>query len=734
MNRYLLVLTCFFLFSTLRITGGVVAQQASTAPSDEATAVAETGVLIEIPVPLNSRGVERTIVQLSRLTVSARNERVTVVLRFGRSNDAREGEKLATDSTQMEDALKLARAISGPDLRRVRSVGWIDSDVTGNAVMVALACESLLVSPGGSIGTVIDEGALADETSSLIFRSIAKRRSLLPEPVVSALIEPDLELADVRLADGTQRFAAGEDLQSLRQSGEVVEETIWSSSFEPLTLSADRLRQLRAATAIVSDADEVADRLGLSGLRGTELDDSSEAVGVFVRLNGSIHPQRVRRWQTNLAATIEQGKANTWLIEIDSPGGDLSASGSLAAMLADPGSSIRAVGGYVSREARGDAAMIALACRPLNMHPDATIGGSGADAISPQDVQRQRQLIDMIAQATNRSEVLIRGLLNPKLPVHRYVNRQTGRVRYAIPSELTAEFEADPGNDEADVSAVWKREQRIELAEGLSAKAAIELGLADGIVESLPAAAATIGLASVPESLADRGLIRWVEKIGRNDALAFGLLMIGFMFLSTEASAPGLGFPGFLAMLCFAFFFWTKFLAGTAEWLELLAFGLGLMCLAIEIFVLPGFGIFGVGGLVLTVLGVVLMSQTFVIPKNAYQAGELVGGIWMVLGSMIGMIVGFFLVRTFLPQAATAAGLAMRAPSASIETFERLADFDRLLGQTGVAATRLRPSGKARFDELLVSVVSDGTAVEPGQEVRVIEVLGNRIVVEAVDE
>ncbi|GAB5515980.1 NfeD family protein [Rhodopirellula baltica] len=211
------------------------------------------------------------------------------------------------------------------------------------------------------------------------------------------------------------------------------------------------------------------------------------------------------------------------------------------------------------------------------------------------------------------------------------------------------------------------------------------------------------------------------------------LLVIGFMMLSIEASAPGLGLPGFISLVCFAFFFWIKYLAGTAEWAELLAFGLGLACIGIEIFVLPGFGIFGVGGLILTAIGVMLMSQTFVIPQNAYQLGELTRGLWVALGGLGGCVLGMILVRMYLPQAALATGLSMGVPEANLDESERLAHYDDLMGQTGEATTPLRPSGKARFGERIVPVVSDATAIDAGQSIRVIQVLGNRITVEAVD-
>lgn len=698
-------------------------------------ATADEGHLIEVASPLTTRQAEKTLAQLSRLAESARDDRVTVVLHLSGNGSSEAGDQSASgNTTSLEDSLRLARAISGPDLKRVRTVAWIDSAVTGNEVLLALACEAIVVSPTGSLGTVTNGNAPVDETTAVIYQSIAKRRGLLPEPLVSALIDPDKELAKVRLAGNESRFAIGEELDQLRQQGDVIEETIWSSSWEPLVLTADQLRQVRAATAIVSDQNEVADRLGLSSLRSGRADEIENAVGVYVRINGAITRQRVRRWQTNLAATTESGETNTWLIEVDSPGGDLPGSVALAAVIADPGSSIRTVGGFVSREARGDAALLALACRPLKLHAEATLGGSGADAMTADEIERQRELIDLIAQSTNRSETLIRGLLDPDLAVHRYVHRQTGRVRYAVPSELIASYQDDPANQGTDASSVWKRGERIDLAKGVSAQLAIELGLADGVADSLAAAAASVGMTTVPPPLDDRGLIRWVERMGRNNGLAFALLVIGFMLLSTEASAPGLGLPGFLSMLCFAFFFWSKFLAGTAEWAELLAFGLGLACIGIEIFVLPGFGIFGFGGLVLTILGVVLMSQTFVIPRNAYQAGEAMGGVWMALGGMGGLILGLIAVRTFLPKAATAAGLAMEVPRAEIEQHERVADYNHLVGQTGIAATRLRPSGKARFGDELVSVISDGSSLEAGEPIRVLQVLGNRIIIEAVNE
>jgi membrane-bound serine protease (ClpP class) len=57
-------------------------------------------------------------------------------------------------------------------------------------------------------------------------------------------------------------------------------------------------------------------------------------------------------------------------------------------------------------------------------------------------------------------------------------------------------------------------------------------------------------------------------------------------------------------------------------------------------------------------------------------------------------------------------------------------DGDRsLVGRSGVALTILRPAGKARIDDRMIDVVSDGPFIEQGAAVVVLEVLGNRVVV-----
>lgn len=701
-----------------------VTMLAAPAPSWGQAGEAKRGYLVDVPMPLTSDDVGALLRQLRNLGESTgEGERTTVVLRY--SAEAGDGAE-----TTFEDALRLARAITAPELRRIKVVSLVETEVRGHSILPILASDSLLVSPSGVIADASAAEEIMDETVELTYGSIARRRSLFPPAVVAALIDPSLELALVSKVGGEQVFASGDQLQQLRESGDVLKEDIWSAAGTPLRLGAERLRTARIAAGVVDTVQRAAEVLDLAELNtATAASAEGEASGVLLEISGSIASNRSRRWQSNLAATLQSGEINTWLVAIDSSGGDLSESASLAGWFARPEPPLQTVAGVIRGEARGDAALVALACKPLLMTPDATLGGPGSDAIGADDVQRQAELIEQIAEQAQRPAALIRGLLDRDLVVYRYTHRRTGRVRYATEQGLVEGAE-DP---EAE-AAQWQRGEVIDLAEGLSASQAIALGLADAETESLESAARRVGLDGVPEPVADRKIIRFVEQIGRSNGLAFLLLFIGFITLSSEASAPGLGVPGFVSMLCFAFYFWIKFLAGTAEWLELLAFVLGIACIALEVFLLPGFGIFGIGGLALTMLGVVLMSQTFVIPRNVYQLEVLTQGIWIALGGLAGMIGGVVAVRTLMPHVPVLRGLVMEMPDATLaDAQERLADYAYLKGQTGIATTPLRPSGKVRFGETIVGVVSDGSAVAPGDAVRVVEVYGNRIVVEAIE-
>ncbi|MEO1525252.1 MAG: NfeD family protein [Planctomycetota bacterium] len=684
---------------------------------------ARTGYLIDVPVPLGSQTANELLAKLNRLAESApEDERLDVVLRY--SKDSSGGE-----ATSFEDALKVARAITGDDsLRSIRVISLLETKLTGHSVLPVLASDALLVSAdAGLIDASAGDGRV-DETVRLSYETIASQRGLFPPPLVRALIDPDKELALVVKVDGGKSLSAGNDLVKLRESGDVLSEEVWSASGVPANVTADQLRSAKIAAGVVATLEEAGEILDLASIAPIE-DNlvTGEANGSLLEIAGSISGARVRRWQSNLNGSLTSGDVNTWLIAFDSTGGDIDQTATLASLFALPEPPLRTVVGYVNDQARGDSALAALACKPLYMHPEATIGGEGGDVVTLSDLDNHAELIELVARNTKRPAGLIRGLLCPELEVFRYTNRKTGQVKYTTPEDLV--IGVDNPALERDR---WEQGERIEFKEALTAARAIELGLADFRSDSLEDVSLRSGLSGTPELISDRGIVRFVERLGRSQGLMMILLMVGFVALSAEMNAPGLGVPGFIALVSFGLFFWMNHLAGTAEWLELILLLLGLVCIFLEIFVIPGFGVFGIGGLIMTIASIVLMSQTFVLPQNSYQLGVITRGIWAALGGVLGLFGGFVLMRQLFPHVPLFKHLIMETPDAvAIDEAEKMADYGWLLNQSGETTTPLRPSGKARFGDDIVQVVSDGAMVEKGVSVKVVEVQGAKVVVEA---
>ena len=685
----------------------------------------KSGYEANVPNPLDAAAATQLVEDLTELANSVpADRRTTVLLKF-------QSDSTAPGKTTFEDALKVARGITSPELRRLKIVAFLDGEITGHSVLPIIASEALVTTREAVIGNAVAYETQADPTILLTYESIAERRGLFPTPVVAALADPGLELAEVTRVGGEQEYATTKTLSELRKEGKILKENIISPDGIPLKLDAKQLRSARISAGIVDTVEQGLELLDLAQLRPLKQAALlGEAKGAMLEITGAITGGRVKRWQSNLSATLKSGETNTWLISMDSTGGDLNGSMILAGWFSKPEPPLRTVAANITGEARGDAALVALACKPLLMGPDSTIGGPGSYAITTEGLQPYNEVIEQIATSTNRPAALIRGILDPTTVVYRYTNRKTGRIRYSTEQDLVLNVD-DPEIEKAK----WNRGEQIELSKALDAATAISLGLADGEAASAADAANSLGLTETPPLVSDRGFVRFVENIGRSKSIAFLLLFVGFIALSAEASSPGLSVPGFIALTCFALFFWMKFLAGTAEWLELVAFTLGLICIGIEIFVLPGVGIFGVGGVLLMILGIVLMSQTFILPQNSFQYQMLNQGIWTALAAVLGLIAGVVGMRYALPHVPLFRGLMMEPVNETrINEAEKLADYGNLLGCIGVTTTPLRPAGKIKVDEQLLQVVSDGSVIAKGQRVKITEVNGTRVVVEAEED
>ena len=269
--------------------------------------------------------------------------------------------------------------------------------------------------------------------------------------------------------------------------------------------------------------------------------------------------------------------------------------------------------------------------------------------------------------------------------------------------------------------------------EGLTADTAWQRGIAKNLVLDMQRLENYYNIEN-PETLTPTKTDKMIESLAQFLAgpMISSLLLFGAMFLiSTEMSNPGISIPGFLGTLCLILFFWSQYLDGNAHWLEILLFIAGAIFILMEIFVLPGLGVFGIGGLLMVVCSIVLASQTFIIPSNSEEFARLPVSLGMVAAASSGFLVALAVLRKVLPNTPYFQKMMLAPPTRDPELRDReaIVDWSEMLGKTGVAITPLIPAGKARIAGKLLDVITDGRVVEKGQSIIVQEAVGNRIVV-----
>jgi membrane-bound serine protease (ClpP class) len=211
------------------------------------------------------------------------------------------------------------------------------------------------------------------------------------------------------------------------------------------------------------------------------------------------------------------------------------------------------------------------------------------------------QLRDL-AEARGRPPALAEAMVNMDLVVYQVTNRQTGEQTFMSDEEIQASD--DPDVWEKGRPVLESREKHFLEVNGLRA---VELRLADGNAQDLSELIGVLGLVEPPRVLRPTAVDTAVFIL--NLPLVTGLLfVIGLVALYVEFSAPGISIGGLMAVLCFSLFFWSRFLGGTAEVLEVVLFLAGVLFLSVEVFVLPGFGVAGITGLLLIGAGLVMAS------------------------------------------------------------------------------------------------------------------------------
>ena len=206
------------------------------------------------------------------------------------------------------------------------------------------------------------------------------------------------------------------------------------------------------------------------------------------------------------------------------------------------------------------------------------------------------------------------------------------------------------------------------------------------------------------------------------------LLSLGGLGLLIEIRTPGFGIPGFLGLLFIGLFFGGHMLNEVPNaYLVALIFVVGLALIVLEVFVIPGFGVAGILGLML-----MLGSVFYTFFQNTDDIS--VALLWLSISIITTSVLAIF-ATIFLPKSSPFQRLALSTVmSADLGYHSTGADFQSFLGKTGVALTPLRPAGTAKIDNKRLDVVTFGDFIAQNTPIRVLEVEGSKISVEVLEE
>lgn len=688
------------------------------------------GKLVRVPLPIDEndnvdsqvkRAVQRAISELPKF-----GERPVLVLEFAPAKGQ------FGEGSDFGRALALAKYLSSRELAAVKTVAYVPRSIKGHGVLAVMACEEIVMAPDAELGEAgIDEKSAegADPTVLSGYKQIADRRRTVPAEVAMGMVDKELEVLKVE-TEVSPEYVLRSELPELKAKHTIQSEKVLKRAGELGRFSGREGRAMGFVKYLAADRDAVAKALGLPS---ESLEDDPSAGGdwkpLLVRIKGPVSGAQVSLVERKIEDTIRAGEANFVCVSIDSPGGSPEDSLTLANRLADLNrSEVRTVA-FVSEKALGDAALVALACDQLVMSENAVIGGSGAaDFDGKDEIELVTDSIrENLAPKKSRGWSLTAAMINPEIKVYRYTRNGDGRVEYYSPEE--AESLPD--------SAEWVKGEELSQDRGplkLRGGKAHEIGLARYLASDFRAFKQLYGLEADPK-LIEPGWADYLIDRMASPAVGWLLLLVGMAALYAEIQAPGIGLGGFISGVCFLLFFWNRFFEGTAGWLEVFLFVGGICCVLIEIFVLPGVAVFGLGGGLLILCSLILASQTFVLPHNDYQWDQLQNSMVSLLAVLAGFVVTVAVMRRFLPRTAWVSSMLLEPPSGeeleSLSQRESLVDFRHLVGKHGVVTTQLIPSGKARFDGKLVDVTAEGEVIERGQEVVVTAVHGNRVVVKS---
>lgn len=446
---------------------------------------------------------------------------------------------------------------------------------------------------------------------------------------------------------------------------------------------------------------------------------STEKTGAvyIVPLNGPIDQPQFFIIRRAFREASAKGAAAV-ILDMDTPGGGLRETEEMLSWMRSFDGEVYS---FVRKRAQSAGGILCLGSEKVYMAPGSRLGSAAPVMVGPtggaQEIPETmkekimsdtRALVRGLAEEHGYPEDLALAMVDPK---HKYVHdgKMVSKKGQLLNLTAVEAFALKKKNGEcAFVSAIVKSPQEIIELNGLQKSPVVEFKL------------------SSSEHLA-----RWITM------LAPLFLLIGVAGVYIEIKTPGFGVPGLTGGAFLLLFFFGHYVAGLAGMEEMVLIVLGIILLALEIFVIPGFGIAGISGIIL-ILGGTIMAMIPIIPADGLDGlrninpDYLESALWKFGLFLLLFVITAWLLAKLLPKTNLFSRLVLSETVGKNRPVEATEEESDLVGKIGESMTFLRPAGIAVIDGKRIDVVSEGEMIDAGSKLKVVKVEGRRVVVKTV--
>lgn len=417
---------------------------------------------------------------------------------------------------------------------------------------------------------------------------------------------------------------------------------------------------------------------------------------LLMKIDSEIDP-RTNRYSELALDYAKEIEADLVILELDTYGGAVNDADDIRTRMLEFEKPILV---FINKDAASAGALISIACDSIYMTPGASIGAAtvviGTGEAAPDKYQSyMRSIMRSTAEARGRDPQIAEAMVDQAIEIDS-VTKAGNVLTFSTSEAIKYNF------CEAEVKSIEEILER----NGVGNYEIVEFEL----------------------SLSER-----IIRVFLNPFISGILILVIIGGIYFELQSPGVGFPIAASIMAAVFYFVPYYLNGLAENWEIIIFFVGIILLIVEVFVIPGFGVAGIGGVVLIVgsLILVMLNNDF-FDFSFVKSGDISIAIGATLSGIMASVLLLFFGGVKLTQTKAFKRITLQNTQKSSEGYTANFNQRSYLGMKGKTYTVLRPSGKIMIDGEIMDAFTRGDYIEKDKTVEVIDESGTSLKVKEI--